>query len=496
MKWDVAGARASLRRVVTGVAGPLREGYRTLRWYHRAWFLAVFLGSLGYLVMIPPFQTNDEPSHWHRVWSTASGHLTCGQIPKVIPDAIAAANYYGVRDRHERFHFRQWDAMRALVGANKTTASHGNACVYIPIAYVLPAAAMIPWVEPYDARAGAGMLQAFYAARATNWLTMGAFVLLFLLLVPELRNLALVFYSFPTTIQQTVSLNQEATILGCVFMLVIVWFRTPTLATALASLAIVTALSGMKAIHLVLLLLWACLLLRWRAAANVPNRQFRAVAALGLIPVVIQMLWSRLVVAVSGEDFLPGWGVSPSGQVAFLREHPFHLIVVMLKGHIDLFGRGHMNGGWTGVLGVLGWADFEIGNRGYLLLWLALLLALLGDLAAPPRRLERPAASRVWIQVVLPIVSAYLTIPAVILAMYMVFTAVGAESAIGVQGRYLLLPYFLMITFALYWARERWDAHAFMSRLRRARAPLAVVSGVCCVIAMHDGFRAILKTYY
>lgn len=489
---------APFRRPRAALAG----GWQTLSWIHRCWFFAFFLGSLTFLLFIPPFQTNDEPSHWRRLWSTAGGHLTCGAMPSVVDNALSAADYFGVREHGKPYKFGNLDELAAIKGANGVVRATGNACVYIPIAYLLPAAAMLPFVHPYDPRRSAGLLPAFYASRAANWLTMGIAVFVFLLLTPQLRNLTLVLYSLPMVMQQTTVVNQEACTLACAFVLLLLWWQRPSLAQVIGLLVVAAILMAMKATFLVLLLWWACALWRWKRLVAPPRWQVALAASLALIPLVIQAAWSRLVVSVSGSDFLPGWGVDPGRQVEFLKAHPLHLLRVMWNGHMDFLGRGHMNGGWTGVLGVLGWADFEIGDRAYALLFLAVVLAVVADFAAPPPAEAPVADPSPWLEYILPIFSVYLLLPSVIFAMFMVFTRVGAPAAIGVQGRYLLFPDFVMLALAIEWARRRWSARpverarATVERVRAARGWLAAACAVCCMVAAHDALRAILTKYY
>jgi hypothetical protein len=478
----------------------LRARQRSLGWVHRAWFFAIFACSLAFLIFIPPFQTNDEPSHWRRLWSTASGHLTCGPIPAIVDDMLVAGGYSAVRDKHEKFNFAHWDAMRQAYGINAMKRSGGNACVYIPVAYLLPALAMVPFVDPYDPRHPAGMLRGFYAARAANWLTMAAAVWMFLLLAPGARNLTLVLYSLPTVMQQTSVVNQEATILSCAFAMLYLWWRRPSLLQVVGMLLVVTILSMMKAIFLVLLLWWACALWRWQRTTGQPRLKTAALAALAMIPLTIQAVWSKLVVSRSGGDYLPGWGVSPGWQMAQLRQNPLLAIKVIARGHLDLFGRGHMNGGWTGVLGVLGWADFEIGDRAYALLFAAIALALVADfLAVRPTDAPAPPGSdrSPWIEYVGPLFSSYLLIPAVIFAMYLVFTRVGEQFAIGVQGRYLLFTYFTMLALGVEWARRRWRSLELgRPWVQRLRAWLPAACALLCVVAARDAFHALLEKWY
>jgi uncharacterized membrane protein len=467
------------------------ERFRSLGTGHRVWFFSVLVLALLFLVFIPPFQTNDEPAHWRRVWSVASGHLTCGQVPTLVTDTARRGRYWHVRDLHEKFTFQAWDDLRDLKGTTKTERAEGNACVYVPVAYVIPALLMRPFINVFDPREGAGMLTAFYVSRAANWLLLGAGVLLFLLYVPQLRNLTLVLYSLPMVIQQTVVVNQEATFLVFAFLLFWLWWRPPSLGQVLAIFAIVTLLSSMKAVFLVLLLFWAAALWRWKTTQKVPLSRALPLLLLAAIPLGIQAAWSHYVVAVSGKDFLPGWGVDPEQQLKFLRERPSYLWTVLKNGHADLLGRGHMSGGWISVLGVLGWADYEIGERAYQLLLGAIALGVIADLLAPTLAPgPSQSASRSWLSYGVPMVSMYLLIPATMVAMYLVFTGVQQARPLGVQGRYLLFPYFMLLAFAVDFARRWLTKRGWLS------AALTWLCAGMCLWAGHDALRAVLAKYY
>jgi hypothetical protein len=473
---------------------PQLPGWRGVGWAHRTWFAVVFLLSLAFLVAIPPFQTNDEPSHWHRLWSVACGELTCGKpIPIVTDRAIGASSYGGVRSHNQQFNRSSaWAKMRELHGANATQLAGGNACVYVPIAYLLPALAMRPFVHPYDYNTEAGMLTAFFVSRLTNWLLMGVGVLLFLIFVPRLRNLTLVMYSLPTVMQQTVVINQEATLFVIMMALLALWAAPPSLRNVLVALVLITLLSVMKAVFLVLLLLWLALVLRWRVAARVGWGQVVAVTALALVPIVLQGLWSHFVVSVSGREYLPGWGVDPGAQTNFLRQHPSALFTMLYEGHKNLLSDKHMHGGWVSVLGVLGWAEFEIGGAAYAALLAAIVIACVADVRA-----GAPAvAENVWLRWVLPWISAYLLVPAVMLAMYLVFTAVGGPSPLGVQDRYLVFPYFMLLAIPIDFAQRRWATARPLRALDRVGGLLPWLCAALCVFADGVALKAIMHRYY
>src|SRR5207253_9945162 len=141
------------------------------------------------------------------------GHLTCGDIPAVAEDFVATVHYNEVREKNWGWKTQFLEDARTLEGRVARKKAQGNACVYIPIAYVLPALAMLPAVTPYDRRFAAGLVWGYYLARFTNVILLALAVAGFLWLMPELANLTLVLYSLPMTLQQGSVYNQESTIL-------------------------------------------------------------------------------------------------------------------------------------------------------------------------------------------------------------------------------------------------------------------------------------------
>jgi uncharacterized membrane protein len=470
-----------------------------IRWYHTVWLAAVFVAYVVFVLLMPPMQSNDEPSHWNRLWSVASGHLTCDEIPAVTQDFVSTMHYDQIREKNWGWKTQFLEDGRTLEGRVARVKAQGNACVYIPIAYVLPALAMLPLVTPYDRRFPAGLVWGYYVARFTNVFLLTLAVIGFLWLMPELATLTLVLYSLPMTIQQGSVYNQESSILLCGLLLLWLWHKKSSLKQVVWLLVVVAALAAMKSTYLVLLVLWAAALYRWIHTDKPPRGKWIGVASLGVVPLAIQYLWTSLVVAESGRDYIPNDKVSPSGQLAHVLAHPTAFPAAMWNQLLDLFGRGHMNGGWTGVFGVLGWADFEIGDAAYYGLILAVILAFAADTLSPVpvRDVELPGAPRrlqLAVTRVAPLTAFLLIIPAVATAMYFVFSEVGSPYIIGVQGRYLQLPYFAAAMLAVMWTRVRLrDRLALPSWLRPS------LIGLCMLLSfygVYSGFHAVLEKYY
>lgn len=458
---------------------------------HAAWFATTLLASLLFLAMLPPLQSNDETGHWGRVWSVAfGGGLVCRTVPAVgaqLPDAV---DYNHIRNGTIGYRFGHLDTARAIKGSPDRRRAWG-ACFYSPVAYVLPALAMRLVATPTDPSQRAGLVSAFYAARIVNWMLMGAAVLAFLLLVPELRNLTLVLYSLPMVTQQTISINQDSTIFFFMFALLAVALRPPSIAQLVALAVALAGLTLLKVVYFPLVLVFVAAWLRLRSdGPPLGRRAWWALGALALAPILAEAIWARW--NAGGQTALPT-GIDPRAQLAFVRAHPFAFLGSLAHQVRDFFGDGSMNGGWPGILGVLGWASWEIGARAFRALGCAILVALVADAVQPPREGTR---LRLWGDAILPLVAAVGVIAATATAMYFVFSGPGAPYIAGVQGRYLHVPLFVILAVAARWAQAWGARHRTVELLRRASPLLSWLAFGLCLIGIVDGFATLARVYY
>jgi uncharacterized membrane protein len=444
----------------------------------------VLLGSLVMVFLIPPFQTNDEVAHWYRTWSVAEGRILCRRIPVVAHKLVDVVKYADVRKHRLPWGHDLADAGAQLPGMQGGVPTDSGACLYSPVSYVLPAMALRLVARPFDPQRSSHILAAFYGARLTNWLLMGAGVLLFLLYVPRARNLTLVMYSLPMTIHQTIAINQDSLIFVAAMLLLWAWWDAPSwpgLVIALGLLMLV------KIIYACLLLWVVCALFRLPR-----ERRWRSALVL-VIPIVLSLVWNdrathHAVASQAMEGYLPR-NVNPGEQVAFLLANP--LRIFRLYGHqlVDYFGRGHLNGGWPGIFGVMGWGEAELADYAYLALALALVGAFLLDLAS--RETTQPVRSWV-VERVGPLVSVLAIAPTVSLIMYVVFSPPRSPYILGVQGRYLLVPLFFALFLVGDWVRAlpRWRASRLAAWLQ-VRAPALgwALFGLCAV-----GYAEMVRT--
>lgn len=468
----------------------LRAGERSVQVCHVTWYVAALFASLLFLVVLPPLQSNDENEHFGRVWSVATDGLRCRSVPAVGWEFQNAVDYTQVRARRHSYRFANLDVARALLGTPAERRAWG-ACYYSPLAYLLPGAAMHLVISPRDPAQPAGLVAGFYAARAANWLLMAVAVLLLLVHVPELRNLTLVLYSLPMVMQQTISLNQDSAIFLLMAAMIIVALRPPSVRQLVALLTIVTGLTLLKVVYVAFLLLFVAAWLRLRSDGPAPSRRrWWALTALLLAPFVAQLTWSRW--NAGARAALPYWA-NPDAQLAAVRAHPLVLVGALWNQLGELFGRSKMHGGWPSILGVLGYAEHDIGERALHALSSAVLVALLADALHPPRAGRR---LRLWNDALLPIVAAVGVVMGTAVAMYFVFTSVGSGSILGMQGRYLHVPLVVLLATGLAWAQARGDGTRVVAIARRARPVLPWLAFGLCAIGVADAFATMSRVYY
>jgi uncharacterized membrane protein len=462
-------------------------------WLDRGWFTATFLVGVAFIAVLPPFQTNDEDSHWRRMWTVAQGEPYCDKIPEVANLLPVSVHFEG---DHEKRHVAKLEYLREAWenrGYNLPVTVISTGCGYFPLGY-LPSAivakrvAFGPGARP---RVG-GMLAAYYAARLANWIMVSLAVLLLALKVPWARHLTLFFYSIPEVLQQSVAINLDAFLfaLTCVFIVLV--FKADRWRTVLWMALVVTLMTMTKPIYAPLSLLGIPLMARL-----IPRTGFRWHHVLAAQLLFFLPLWARGQWQASiPSESLTGWGVgwvNPALQVAHLKEHPFKIVTLLFWQLCDLFTRKLMQGGWTSIFGAFGWSAFEMPSIGYYLLLVALVFAVLADAGGPPLAPIAPSPHKPWVARVVwwvPALGLASIFAGVILAMYIYFTKVGEDTVNGVQGRYYLVPLLISGVLAM-WAYKR--RHLLPVRFAKAAAigPLiaalsCTAAGVLAVLAIRD----------
>jgi hypothetical protein len=147
---------------------------------------------------------------------------------------------------------------------------------------------------------------------------------------------------------------------------------------------------------------------------------------------------------------------NPELQWTLLKHHPLRLFKIFV-GYFHYFIDDHkqpdfyprlINGKWTTLLA--GTAQFDMALPGLIAVIAGLILAIVADLYSQPPIATTPAPSaRVAWAWRIAIAAVVATIPLTIVALYLIFSHVGADYPYGVQGRYHLFTLLLLFIFTL-----------------------------------------------
>jgi len=433
---------------------------------HRIWLAGAFLAGFAYIVAIPPFDSNDELTHWNRLWSVAEGEVVCRTMPgaaKVIPNFFR----FPVKSKFPKVTAEDFRLAWNFTGLGAPGGSGDIQCAYIPTGYVLPAIAarLVALHADGNPRQG-GMLAAFYATRVVNWMLTSLAMLWLLRAMPWGRSLLLLFYSLPEVLQQGMSLNNDAFLFAMTFLILGMLLRPATWSNvAWIALALI-AMTTIKPVYAPMALLAAPLYLYlW----PMPWTSKQDLITIGLLaPLPLWKLWSMMNTYDRTYDWRPT-GADPVLQGAFLRQYPLHLFTICWSQFKNFFGDGFLTGSWRSVIGSLGWSNFDMAPAGYYFIIAAFALALTADATngVEPPSMGSSATSR-WLRTlcwILALGGVFLVLPAIGLAMYLVFAPVGSNQALGIQGRYYLIPFLLFVAIGLYAIKRQWGTQLIGPRL-------------------------------
>lgn len=400
------------------------------------------LCMLAMCLLTPPFQVPDEPQHFYRSYQLSRleirPEVVDGRAGGTLPDSLPALveQQLGTLEHHQlerRIPQRTLsETLTALdtplAASQQRFVEFTGAALYAPSGYVPQALAMAA-----GRAAGFGPLGLLYAGRCANALATLALTAWALSLLSTGRLFAMVVAMLPMTQFMTASLSPDAltiaggfVVAGCLQRFVdtgrwqsaqqVVWLGAGLL------------LCGVKVVYLPVLLAGVVGLLDAPPGQALARRRavaWQAVGATLVVLLIAAWFWGRAPAPLHGGN--PP-GVDAAAQLGHLREAWTRPLWIALHSF-------HVHGAflWETMVGRLGWLTVTLPPMLQVMAALALALSLL-----QPSAQARPGPAASLLVLACVAVSAGL----IQLALYVAWTPVGADSARGVQGRYLtpLLP--------------------------------------------------------
>jgi uncharacterized membrane protein len=397
--------------------------------------------SIALVFITPPFQAPDEATHFYKEVYLSHGHL----IAKVLPAphrvgdylpakyAQTASNYtYMALNPSQKMHstILHKDLSHPLSDNTPTLTDFENTAQYAPLAY-LPQALSIFIARIFT---GSVLLQ-MYAARLATAVCWTLLAFLAIRFLPFAHWGAVALSMTPLALFLSSSCSNDAITFGICFLFISLVLRAIVSKKRLSrNLKLGIILSGLglglcKPPYLLLILL----------AAAIPSRKFVTKRQYGVFltklftgTLLLSLVWVLLAHKIT-LNFYPG--SDSIGQVNFIFHHPLSTLKMLL---LTMFISPYGNDMLVQVIGLKAWVS---AITPLWIIGLSYLLILIGTLYIPRGR--RPTLSSPplrWLSVLIFVSGIF----AVWLLLYITYTPVGLNTVVGLNGRYFV-PFFYLI---------------------------------------------------
>ena len=330
-------------------------------------FISIF--GVIFALLVPPFQSPDEPNHFLRAWQVSEGHFfpekTENRLGGMLPESLSQVcdSFSFLKNNPSarlKFSTLRHALNIPLQPEKRRFTDFANTAIYAPTAYI-PQAAAIAILRPF----GATPLQLLYAARMANLLAWLALVAAALRLLPFLQTTLSAIALLPATLCIAASANADVWNNGLCWWLIAALLSDPVTGHFWKKLAagIIVAANKLIALPLVLLGFFS----------NMHRRQVLIIAAAAMLAAIA---WSQLAQAwfLPYEAYNPAFrdtqtlnsGVDPARQLAFIAENPiffvktalqslFRVLPSMAAHFVGKFGweKNYLPSGWIGALWVM-----------------------------------------------------------------------------------------------------------------------------------------------
>ena len=381
--------------------------------------------GVAYALLVPPFQSPDEPNHFFRAWQVSEGHFFPEKMGNRLGGSLPASlgqlsNTFAFlrNDTHAKLQGDTWRlAMTiALDSEHRCFTDFANTAIYAPTAYI-PQATAIAVLRPL----GATPLQLLYATRLANVFVWILLIMAALHRATFLRSTLVVMALLPASVCLAASANADVVTNGLCWWIIVSLIATPIL-----------PMDGKKWIVLVIVSINKLIAVPLGLLGLFFKNDRRTLAVFIGVGLMAALWWSRL----AQDWFIPhgaydphfrdtqtlNSGVNPTAQLAFMVENPLFFVKITTKSLIESLPSMGAH-----FVGKFGWEKNYLSSGWILLLWVAL-MATIFSTANPLSVRQRGGMMTVTV----------LYVVAFSVTMYALWCAVGAARIDNWQGRYFV----------------------------------------------------------
>ncbi len=398
-----------------------------------------FLLGLSFIFIVPPFQKPDEPTHFSKAISMASGTIICtknnngvfqSRIPKYLSEfPTQMLTEHIASGRQVVFPVSLYRKFLFGTGFDRSLVNEPSSCslpfmLYLPLAIILA----IP------VNLGVNPLFIFYLGRLTNFFVAFALFLVAYKIIPKkLRLLPVFILSLPIVLLQLSSFSKDALHISCgvlSFCLLLSFFEKKHIHPREILLFLLSLAITVLARPQYILFLFFSLLIPYKKVTR--SRLFSKMTSFIFIFGIlfaIGLFLSKEVYsakATSLGEASPTSYVYPEVQMLFIQENwlkiPGVISETMERNSIYYL---------EGSIGLLGWLEYSVPWYVYLF------YILLG--AYVFLRIEKEFPTFNFLQFCITACILFGTFLGILFSFYLYASPVASQTVLGVQGRYFLV---------------------------------------------------------
>lgn len=398
-------------------------------------FISLVFGLI-YVLILPPFQSVDEASHFYRGYSIIQNEPIAqnlhGKIGAYLPSSLQklASGYdFLIKNTDARINPKYIfdSASIKLNSDNVEFINFQNTALYSPISYLT----QIPGM--YIAkRFNANPLLIFYLGRISNLLGFTLLVYFAIKIIPFYKLTTMLLALMPMSLSLAGSLTSDVMVMGLNFLwiailLKFVFEKTKISNLQILGLIILATFLGLCKHYFMLIPLIFLL-----PKSNFKNTLKYTICTLGVLfsTAVALLLWQNVINTM---NFDMNSAANATKQLAFIAHNPLSYLLVLLKTLIIKTPRIFIT-----MIGVLGWQDTRLDFLTYILYPILVAFSLFID--------KNNFKFEKW-QIYLLSFDVIFSVGLIFTNMYLMWSAVASPVIYGLNGKYftpIMLPFLLL----------------------------------------------------
>lgn len=393
--------------------------------------------GLIYVIILPPFQSVDEASHFYRSYEISSNKIVPQKVNSELGDYLPLSLISLVKDydfliKHiDKKVTPQYifETSKIKLNPEKTGyAQFANTAIYSPIAYIT----QLPGI--YIAKFfNANALLFLYAGRLSNLVFFALIIFIAIKIIPVYKLPMALLALMPMTLSLGAALTADVVVIGFNFLwvaLLIKIFYEKKINNA--QIAILILIATILALSKDYVLFIPLIFLLPKSIFKDWSKYLTCILGTLVISTMAFLLWQKVIDSVYVN--LNG-SANACAQIKFILSHPFAYLIILAKTFVVKAARIFIT-----MIGVLGWQDTRLDFLTYMIYPILIVFAMLSE--------RKPAdfEFKTW-QIYLIFIDIFISVIIIFTNMYIMWSAVAYPVILGLNGKYftpLMLPLLLL----------------------------------------------------